>query len=116
MTTTKRAAKGGEVGANGEWYEGGRFINTIPENCKLEGSVKSKPRKVQIDAYTWVIAEGKPLFSIVGTVAEYIDRRDVAKGIRPFVPVFKNGVSFNGMKIEEVQAICDRYNAGERWM
>jgi hypothetical protein len=33
---TKRAAKGGEMGANGEWYEGGKFINTVPENRKRE--------------------------------------------------------------------------------
>jgi len=36
IMATKRAAKGGEMGANGEWYEGGKFINTVPENRKRE--------------------------------------------------------------------------------
>lgn len=31
-----RAAKGGETGANGEWYEGGKFIATTPETKKGE--------------------------------------------------------------------------------
>lgn len=35
MTTIKvRAKKGGEFGANGEWYKGGQFINTVAENPK----------------------------------------------------------------------------------
>lgn len=119
MTNTKRAAKGGEFGANGEWYEGGKFINTVPENRKKEGSKpKGKPRKVQIEPYVWAFPpEGKTraLFSVVGGGAEYIDRRDPSKGIRPYAPAFSNGVMFNGETIEEVQSICDRYNSGERW-
>ena len=31
ITTQKRAAKGGEFGANGEFYTGGKFINTVEE-------------------------------------------------------------------------------------
>ena len=118
-TTTKRAAKGGEVGANGEFYEGGKFINTIPENSKKEGSKpKGKPRKVQIEPYVWVFAiEGKrPIFSIVGTGANYCDRYNIAKGICPYEPCFTNGVMFTGTTYAEVKAMCDRYNAGERWM
>ena len=34
FTTQKRAAKGGEIGANGEFYAGGKFINTVEENSK----------------------------------------------------------------------------------
>jgi len=113
---TKRAVKGGEFGANGEWYEGGKFINTIPENRKKEGSEPArKARKVQIEPRVWVVDTRRPLFSIVGTGAQYIDRYDVSKGICPFMPAFRNGVMFTGTTLEEVQAICDRYNAGERW-
>lgn len=118
-TTTKRAAKGGEFGANGEWYEGGKFINTIPENRKKEGSSpKGKPRKVQVEPYVWGFApEGKrPIFSIVGTGAEYIDRYNPAKGIRPYEPCFTSGVMFTGKTYAEIKALCERYNAGERWM
>lgn len=34
MAITKRAPKGGAIGANGEFYEGGKFINTVPKNAK----------------------------------------------------------------------------------
>ncbi len=116
-TTQKRAAANGEFGANGEWYEGGRFINTVPENAKKHGSVARKPRKIQIEPYTWVQVTGdeKAIFSIVGTGAEYIDRRDPSKGIRPYMPAFNSGVMYTGTAIEEVQTLCDRYNAGERY-
>jgi len=119
MTTatanTKRAAKGGEFGANGEWYEGGKFINTIPENGKKEGSTPAKARKVQFEPYNWVMSDQQPILSIVGTGATYIDRNDWTKGITPYMRVFTNGVMFNGTTIEEVQTLCDRFNAGERY-
>ena len=117
MKTTKRAAKGGEFGANGEWYEGGKFINTIPENRKREGSSARRPHKIQIEPYKWVEVTGdeKAIFSIVGTGAGWIDRNDPAKGIEPYMPAFRNGVMYNGTTLEEVQILCDRYNAGERY-
>lgn len=73
--TTKRAVKGGELGANGEWYEGGKFINTVEQNAKRHGSAPkaAKLRKVQIKPYVWVmqeVASQKPLFSLVGTGGE----------------------------------------------
>jgi hypothetical protein len=113
---TTRAKIGGEFGANGEWYEGGRFINTIPENPKVHGSKPRKARKVQVEPYVWVVDDRRPIFSIVGTGAEYIDRNDWTKGIRPYAPCFTNGVMYNGETLENVQALCDRFNAGERWM
>jgi hypothetical protein len=59
----KRAKIGGEVGANGEFYEGGKFIATT-DHSKRHGSVKRKPRKVQIRPFEWVIAEPgqRPIF------------------------------------------------------
>lgn len=65
---TKRAAKGGEYGANGEFYEGGKFINSIPENPKKEGSApKAKPRKKQVEPFKpWVLTDRRPLMSTIG--------------------------------------------------
>ncbi len=121
LTTTKRAAKGGEYGANGEWYEGGKFINTIPENDKRHGSRKRGVRKVQIEPYVWVVQEGdyrQPLLSFVGIGAKWIDRYDWKKGICVDMPAFESrgGVSYYGHTIEQMQAICDRFNAGERFL
>lgn len=115
---TKRAAKGGELGANSEWYEGGKFINTIPENGKREGSTKAKPRKVQIEPYVWVLSDGtrRPLFRYIGTGAIYIDRSNPGAGIMPYLPAFQNGRCYgHELTLEQMQAICDRWNAGERW-
>ena len=117
MTTQTRARKGGEVAPNGEFYEGGRFINTIAENAKKEaGVVARKARKVQVEPCVWVVSDKKPLLSIVGTGAEYINRYDWKQGIRPYAPAFTDGVMFTGTTITEVQGLCDRFNAGERFV
>jgi hypothetical protein len=108
-----RANKGGEIGANGEFYKGGRFINTIAENAKKEGSKPRKPRKVQIAPYVWVVSDAAPLFGMVGTVAGYIDRSNPALGIKPDAAgVAYYGDDYHGRTVAEQ---CDRYNAGERW-
>jgi hypothetical protein len=116
-TTQKRASVGGEFGANGEWYEGGRFINTVPENAKKHGSVARKPRKIQIEPYVWVEVTGdeRAIFSVVGAGAAYIDRYDPSKGIAPYMPSCRNGVMYGGETLAEMQTLCDRYNAGERY-
>lgn len=115
-TSTKRAPKGGAYGANGEWYEGGKFINTVAENKKKEGSEKKRVRKVQIEPYVWIESDRRPILSIVGAGAIYIDRNDWTKGIKPYEPAFKNGVMYTGTTIKEIQALCDRFNNGERFI
>jgi hypothetical protein len=110
----KRAKVGGEVGANGEMYKGGRFINTIPENEKKEGShgKARKIRKVEIEPYVWVMSDRRPILSIVGSGACYIDRSDWTKGIMPYEPAIASGYADR----DEVQTLCDRFNAGERFI
>lgn len=116
MTNTKRAPKGGAYGANGEWYEGGRFINTIPENNKALGSKPIKPRKVQIEPYVWVVTDRKPIFQLVGTVIQWEDRYDRDnKRVKPSSPeILKQFDSVYYSKT--VQQLCDMYNSGERYM
>ena len=112
VKTQKRAAKGGEFGANGAWYEGGKFINTIEENGKREVKKRSKVRKVQVRPYVWVESDKRPLYQMVGFYAQWIDSYQPEKGMKPFMPNWKNGRD-PGMTLEECQAACDRYNAGE---
>ena len=118
--TTKRAVKGGEFGANGEWYEGGKFINTVEENAKRHGSAPkaAKLRKVQVKPYVWVmqeVASQKPIFSLVGVGATLSNGR-----MEVYMPPFEaeyGGVGFCfGVSLTEMQTYCDRYNAGEVWM
>ena len=112
----KRAKQGGEYGANGEWYDGGRFINTIPENPKKAGSNRrGGPRKVEVEPSKWEESrEGQfPIFSIVGTQAGWVDRWDESKGIVPD----ENGIRFYGSTWRgwDVTELCKLYNAGQRW-
>ena len=105
----KRAKAGGELGANGEWYEGGKFINTIPENDKHHGSDNKKATgKQEVAPYKWEVApaeNARSIFKLFG--GRYMDRNNKA-----FVP-FCNS---QGADVDKVQAIIDRYVAGEKWI
>lgn len=116
MATTKRAAKGGEYGANGEWYEGGNFINTVPENRKKEGSAtKGKVRKVQVGPFEWAVqpaAGTEPLF--VGAVGGVF--ADARGNRRPLSGVSDQALNYLGMTREELAARVERHANGERWV
>lgn len=113
-TTTKRAAKGGEFGANGEWYEGGKFINTIPENRKKEGSSRRGSGKVEIEPYVWVVApEGTSGISLYKNLAGVFGKVIDGKMVLNVNPVT---LRYFGKTMEQVQVMADRYNAGERWL
>ena len=112
---TKRAPKGGAVGANGEFYEGGKFINTVAENAKQLGSVPKKVRKSQIMPYVWVeTPEGqRSIFTkisgifaqVTGDIAHMRDDDRLPQTLEYF------GVTF-----EYAKDLVERYNRGERWI
>ena len=113
---TKRAAAGGEFGANGEWYEGGKFINTIPENSKKEGShKKAKVRKVQVGPFEWAVQptpDARPIYigAIGGVFADKFGRR------QPIEAVNDTALRYIGVTREELADRIARHAAGERWM
>lgn len=49
----RRAKAGGEYGANGEWYEGGKFIANT-DRRKRNVSKKRGVKKIQVAPYVWV--------------------------------------------------------------
>lgn len=108
----KQAAKGGEFGANGEWYKGGRFINTVPENPKKEGSTPKKASKIEIEPYVWVLNTEHRL-SLYRQLAGVFGK--VINGVM-VLNVNPVTLAYFGKTMEEVQTMCDRYNAGERWL
>jgi hypothetical protein len=116
MTSTdqKRAAKGGQIGVNGEFYEGGKFL---PSTDRSKGKPKPKrpAGKVQVEPYRWEIApEGMfPIMQIIGAQAAWIDRYSPDSGIEPFA----NGVAYYGdtHKGHKVADLCAAWNRGERW-
>ena len=119
--TTKRAKKGGEIGANGEFYEGGKFINTAHERAKRFGSTPKAPplRRVPVRPGVWMMQEKpgqRPLLSFCG-VGAGLDR---SGNMEIFLPPFETeygGVGFcGGVSLAQMQEFCDRYNAGEIWV
>jgi len=113
MTTmTKRAKAGGELGANGEWYEGGKFINTVPENHKKHVITSCKVSKQEIAPYQWEVApEGQRSIyrAFAGIFGKLVNGR---------LEVLCNDqvLAYTGTSREAAQALADRWNAGERWM
>ena len=113
-----RAKKGGEIGANGEFYEGGKFIATT-ERPKGKQKAKKATGRQEIAAYKWEIPPVewmKAIFSIVGCMAKYVDRYKIETGITPVTDekvVAYYGSSCWGWSIQE---LCERYNRGEMWI
>lgn len=108
-----RAKQGGEIGMNGERYEGGQFLpnTTLPKQEKGKKAAGSK--KVEIAPYIWEVApEGKRSIygQIAGTVAQW-DVRGVS--FKPFWP-------YLSQQSQEAQDraldLITRWNAGERWI
>lgn len=105
----QRAKIGGEIGVNGEFYEGGKFL---PSTEKPKGKpVKRGSGKVEIEPYKWEVApEGqrsiyRRLAGIYGKVINGVMVLDIN-------PVT---LAYCGDSEEWVKQLADRYNAGERW-
>lgn len=108
-----RAAKGGQVGVNGEFYEGGKFL---PSTDRPKGKpIPRKVGKVQVEPFVWVIPpEGKrPLLRHIGIYLVAVDRWDASKGVKPYEPYLNSGRCDKSW--DEVRALAARWNAGERW-
>ena len=112
-TTQKRAVAGGEFGANGEWYEGGKFINTVADNAKRQ--VKQGTRKEQIAPYAWeIVPVGmRSIFDYCfGEFALIVDGRLVVRTCE----YSDNAFRYFCQSREKIAALCERWNQGERWI
>ena len=111
--TTKRAKQGGELGANGEHYKGGQFINTVEENPKKQGSNKRGTGKVEIAPYIWAekpSPEARSIFrTIAGTYGRTNREGQMVLNINPVT------LKYYGDDEATIIELADRYNAGERW-
>jgi hypothetical protein len=111
IMATRQAIKGGEFGANGEFYEGGRFLNTIPENRKREGSAPKRAHKVEIEPYVWVVPtdDRKSIYrQLAGIHGKVI-------GGKMVISTSQQILDYTGRTLAWVNEMADRYNAGERW-
>ena len=112
MSATNRAKKGGQVGVNGEFYEGGTFL---PSTERPKGKSVKKTGKQEIEPYKWEVApEGKTSIyrQFAGTYG--LVRNGVAelrKDDRLHVTL-----SYYGVTLSKAQELVDGYNAGNRWV
>ncbi len=114
MSTT-RAKKGGELGANCEYYKGGQFLNTIEENAKGEArKAKLGSRKQEIEPYVWAVAPAEGLRSVYRKIAGTYGRveRD-GKMVLDINPVT---LSFYHDDKAAITTLCEKYNEGLRWI
>ena len=110
MTTQKRAKVGGEVGVNGDFYEGGKFL---PSTEKPKGKPhKRGTGKQEIEPYKWEIApEGKRSLyrQLAGIHCKLIDGKMV-------LATNDQILNYTGQTIEQVKNMVELYNAGQRWI
>ena len=112
MTTTHiRAKKGGEIGANGEWYEGGKFIATT-ERPKGAAKTIRRTRRVEIEPYVWAeCVEGMwTLYGVLGGLEKW-DRATKTYALNEAL----RGHYATTEGIAQRKAWIAAWNAGERW-
>lgn len=110
-----RAPKGGAYGANGEWYEGGKFINTVPHNAKKEGSKPKGSGKQEIAPYQWEVPpEGKRSIyrQFAGVFGKVVDGVAYLRTDNQLPQT----LAYFGVTLEEAQDLIARWNDGERWI
>lgn len=108
-----RAKQGGEFGANGEWYKGGQFLNTIEKNPKKQGSSRKGSGKREIEPYKWEVAPSPNHRSIYVMIAGIYGR--VVDG-QMVLNINPQTLRFYGDNEADIIALAERYNNGERWV
>ena len=113
-----KAKKGGEIGANGEFYKGGQFVADNPNTAKGMAEKKGQ-RKIQIEPYKWVLAGALELPIMgqckVGAVAVF--KRKGGYTDYAEIELVENAEELcerNKWNLEEIKEFIKRYNNGER--
>lgn len=104
-----RAKVGGEVGTNGEFYEGGKFL---PTTEKPKGTPRRRGTgKQEVEPYKWVVAE-EGQNSIYRRLAGVYGKVIAGKMVLNINPAT---LAYYGDDEAAIVALANRYNAGERW-
>ena len=110
----QRAPQGGAFGANGEWYEGGKFINTVAANEKRAAKAAQKAiRRQEVEPYVWAVPPAVGQVALFGRLRVFGALQNgvvsVNEDIKP------ESLAYYGISRADVQAWVDAYNLGERW-
>lgn len=112
-----RAQAGGEIGINGEFYEGGQFLPSSPMtiNGEMQKTNSRKgSRKMEVAPYKWEVApEGmRSIFTAIGgTVARYNRNTGEMEYLGN-----EQAENYFGYTSEEVISLIEKFNSGEKWM
>ena len=120
MTTQRRAKAGGEEGANGDWYEGGKFIATTDHEKRAAKRVKGTGR-VEVEPFRWEQPpepDMRPLFGLMGPGVFTGKLANGEMGLiasdTTWLYYFKTPDAVEQAKVE-YQGYANRFNGGERW-
>lgn len=124
MTTQRRAKAGGEKGANGAWYEGGKFIATTDHEKSSRRTRKGTGRQ-EIEPYTYDLPPEPGMRSLYGAMSPgvFTSRDADGKwGLNPNTSEHTWAYYHDGdaeavaRSKDRYQNLADRFNAGERWI
>lgn len=116
-TEQRRAKAGGEIGANGEFYEGGKFIATKEDRIKRSPEPRKPSRGWEIDnrVFTHDRPDGYlPIYPLLGGIhtregEQFRARQEYLDGMRRCHPDMDSGWESGQL------ALIDAWNAGKRW-
>ena len=103
-----RAPKGGIIGKNGEFYEGGKFLPNTERAKQSPAKRKKGSGKEEIAPYVWEVApaEGmRPIFKEINAGFINLDSGELNAA----------ACEYYGRDPERVKAFWKRWKDGERW-
>lgn len=107
----RRAKVGGETGANGEWYEGGKFIANT-DRAKGHKSAGHATGRQLIAPGVFEIAPADELVAIFPQLTVGFFAFDRETGLFGEV-INEAALAYYGA--DRLLSLRDKYNAGERW-
>lgn len=117
MTTRNRAPKGGTVGVNGEFYEGGKFL---PSTQRAKSKPPKKTGKREIEPYKWE-KQPTPEHESIWTKISGFCQYDEAGNLVPnqALCVDQENYFYPGyasIAVKKLDALIALFNSGNRWI
>ncbi len=111
--TQRRASAGGEIGANGEFYNGGEFIATTEAAKKAADAkiAKHMGRKQEVEPYKWELPTSETARTINIFMGVFL-KQDRSTGLASVVS-YNGPMEGFGYSADELAAL---WNNGQRWV
>lgn len=106
----QRAKAGGEIGANGEFYEGGKFIATT-DHAKRKSAAKRATGRQQVEPGKWEV----PPTGMRSIYSRWSGLWSNAGSGRVMLNPSANADYWGADQLQQAAAWAAKYNAGERF-